>query len=400
MIDIDHNTKTKQKIQLHGEVVRSADNIAKIGQEWDDLFARVQEAPAFLSRAWAETFISEKRIRGIPLLIVVWAGPELVALLPMSIRSFFGIRLAEPIGATEPSYLGLLADLNYAGAIQVVADVWIRERVAHAFYDKYLSSLDEVTNKLIAELGCRGFTYKLGFRRICPWIRLACSFDEYLKNNKSAHSRQTIRRKERKLCNNKDVKQECYSGTEVTPEILRRIAVIQQESWMKERGAAVLGQPFYQKLLAEMAKAGFGRLWLLTIDNEDAAFIYFFVAHRKLDLKWTAFKLKYRKSGSVGMILTSWTIQKACEEGILSYDFGFGDADYKRFWATDNHNVERVVAGRGIWGYLAVFCYSATWWLAKSKWLFSLYHRFKKWRSRLGQTGGHSVQKTHTIESG
>jgi len=395
----DFDTKVEQKILLHGDVVQGASDIAALGKEWDDLFTRVHEASSYLSRAWAETFISEKRIRGTPLLIVVWAGTKLVALLPLSIRGFCGIRVAEPIGIMGGAYLGLLADLNYSGAIQAVADVWVKQRIAQAFWNKYLSSLDEITNKLIAELACRGFAYKLGYLRPCRWIKLGCSFDDYLKNNKSGKSRQTIRRKERKLCKNKEVEQEYYAGIEITPQIISRIAAIQQESWMRRRSAAVLNQPFHQRLLLNMAKAGYASVWLLRINNEDAAFAYAYIAHRNLNYAWTAFKLKYRMSGSVGMVLTSWTIRKACEEGILSYDFGLGDADYKEFWATGSHDVAMAVAGRGILGYLIVLCYRAMWRLAEHKWLFSLYRRFRKWQSRLEQTCGHSVQEMQTIKS-
>lgn len=382
MIDIDHNTKTKQKVQLRGEVVRGAENIAKLGQEWDDLFERAREAHACLSRAWAETFMGEKRIKGTPLLIVVWTGPKLVALLPLSIRSFCGIRVAEPIGTAEPSYLGLLADTDYTGAVQAVVDVWLRERVAHAFYNKYLSSLDEVTNKLIAELAHRGFVYKQGFKHVCPWTRLGCSFDGYLQKTKSGKRRRQLLYMERRLYKSGNVKIMRYVGEDVTPEVTKRVAVIQEESWMKRRGAAVLGQPFYQKLLAEMAKAGFGYIWLMTMDGDDVAFGYALVAHKKLDFKWIAFKLKYESSLSVGRMLTMHVIRDACQENIVSFDFGFGSSQYKQFWGTDNHNVERVVAGRGL-GSLAVYYYCATWWLAKHRWLFSLYRRFKKWRSRL-----------------
>jgi len=393
MIDRDRNTKTKQKIQMHGDVVRSADNIAKLGQEWDDLFERAQDAMPYLSRAWAETFISEKRIRGTPLLIVVWDGTKLAALLPLSIRGFCGIRVAEPIGTTEPSYLGLLADLNYAGAIQAVADLWVRERVAHAFCDKYLSSLDETTNELLAELANHGFTYKLGFRRVCPWIHLNRSFEDYLQKTKSGRRRRKLRYQEKQVFEAGDVAVVRYIGEDITPEVIARIAAIQQDSWMKRRGAAVLGKQFHQKLSTEMAKAGLGHIWLMTMAGDDVAFGYALVAHKKLALKWLAFKLKYESSLSFGKILTMQMIRDACQENIESFDFGLGDSEYKQFWATDNHDVAMAVAGRGVLGYLTVLCYRVMWRLAKQKWLFSLYHRFQKRRRLLKERHSKDVYR-------
>ncbi|MHC4157794.1 MAG: GNAT family N-acetyltransferase, partial [Planctomycetota bacterium] len=349
----------EQKLHLRGQVVQEPSDIAALAKDWDDLFERVHEAPAYLSRTWAETFINEKHVRGEPLIIAVWCGSKLVALLPLCVRSFCGVRLAEPIGTTEPSYLGLLADTNYPSAISTIADVWIQKKVAHAFYNKYLSSLDEATNQLISELAHRGLASKRGHQRVSPWVRLGCSFDEYLEKTKTGKRRRKLLYQERQVFKAGDVAVVRYAGKDITPEVTGRIATIQQESWMKRRGAAILGHPFYQKLLTAMAKAGLGRVWLMTMNGDDIAFAYTLAAHKKLDLKWIAFRLKYESSLSFGKILTMQMIHDACKEGILSFDFGMGDSEYKQFWATDNHSVERAVAGRGLWGYLLVLWYGA-----------------------------------------
>ncbi|MHC4116619.1 MAG: hypothetical protein ACYSWO_03835 [Planctomycetota bacterium] len=46
----------------------------------------------------------------------------------------------------------------------------------------------------------------------------------------------------------------------ITPEVSRRIADIQLESWIKGRGGAALWQPFCQKLLMNMAEGGFAHV--------------------------------------------------------------------------------------------------------------------------------------------
>jgi CelD/BcsL family acetyltransferase involved in cellulose biosynthesis len=397
-----HSEKAKKKtdlgVELNGNVVRGFENIAGLAKDWDDLFARATGTSAYLSRAWAETFIAEKRIRGVPLVITVYCGSKLVALFALSVKSLLGLRIAECIGTREPSYLGILVDPKFPEAIKTVVDVLAREKVAHIFYNKYLSSLDEATNKLVAELDCHGFVCKFGFRRYSNWIRLGGSFEDYLINNKSGKSRQTIRRKERKLRKNEQVKLEYYAGIEVNQKVVSRIATIQEESWMRGKGAVKLSQPFQQRLLLNMAKAGLGRVWLLRINDDDAAFVYAYVAHKKLNYIWTAFKLKYTKYGSIGMVLTSWTIRKACEDSILSYDFGFGATDYKEFWSTDCLDIHRVVAGRGVWGCLAVYCYCITWWIAKNKWVFSFYLKLRK-RVNLIRQELNYFQTRHVVKS-
>jgi CelD/BcsL family acetyltransferase involved in cellulose biosynthesis len=147
---------------------------------------------------------------------------------------------------------------------------------------------------------------------------------------------------------------------------------------MKRRGAAVLGRSFYQKLLLAMSQAGFGRLWLMTIDGADAAFVFALVAHRRLYYVWTAFKLEYCSSLSIGQFLTKWTIRDACRDNILSYDFEHGEAEYKRFWSTDDFSVYRAVAGQGFGGRLFAIFYFGLWKLARIQCLHSFYRRIRR----------------------
>ena len=377
-IGTDGCRREDEKLNLRGELLECDENISRLKDDWDDLFIRVKNAPAYLSRAWIGTFLDKNNFKGKPYFIVVWSGSKLVALLPFSVRSVCGIHIGEMIGTAEPSSLGLLLDPDYTEAIPAIVETWIRKKVAHAFYNKYLSSLDNITNELIEEFHKQSFVCKRGFKNISPWLRLGCSFEEYLTQTKSGKRRKKLRYAEKQVFNSADVKIVRYIGKDVTPEVIERIVTIQQESWMKKRGVAVLGQPFYHELLIALAQANLGCVWLMTVDGNDAAFSYTLMAHKKLDLKWMAFKLKYESSVSFGKILTMQLIRDACGENIESLDLGFGDGEWKQFWATDNHDIERVVAGRGALGYIVTTCYSVTWWLAECKWLFSVYRRMRR----------------------
>jgi coenzyme F420 hydrogenase subunit beta len=366
--------------EMWAQVVQGPEAIKAFAKDWDDLFERSTNAPPYLSRTWVDTFINEGRLRGTPLYVLVWADNKLVGLFPLAVHKFLNLKIAKPIGTGQPTYLGLLLDPDYPSAVEHITQLIASKNIFEVYYSLDLSSEDMATNDLLASLRQKGYFCRQvpRFRNPCHYIQLGCSFDEYLRNNKSPKSRQTIRRKERKLCEHNNVTKEYYSGIEVTTQILRRIALIQQESWMKRRGAAVLGQPFYQKLLMEMAKAGFGRVWLLTINGEDIAFVYALVAHKKLYYAWTGFKLKYATSLSVGLVLTMWTIRKACEDGILSFNFGHGDSEYKRFWANKFHRVNRVIVAQGFEGRVIAIWYFVVWRLATIRWLRSLYRRVKR----------------------
>ncbi len=374
------NSQQDQQINL--QIVKGAKGISEFGEDWDDLFARAVDAPPYLSRPWVNVFINEGQLSGIPLFVLAWSGGKLVGFIPLALCKFMTVKVARPISTGKASYLGLLLDADYPSVVECIADLITSQKLFDLYCSEELSSEDAVTNDLLNKLSQRGYSCRKVPRVLCPYVQLGCSFEDYLKNNKSRQSRQKLLRKERKLYKDRDVKVECYSGSEITRELIRREALIQQESWLKRRGAAVLVNPFYEKLSLKMAEAGFGRIWLLTINGEDIAFTYALSAHKRHYYEWTAFKLKYATSLSVGVVLIMTTIRKICEEGALSCEFGHGDSEWKRRWADKCYEVDRVVVGRGFGGRLLAVCYFIIWRCSKVKCLHSLYRRMKSILSR------------------
>jgi CelD/BcsL family acetyltransferase involved in cellulose biosynthesis len=360
------------------QIVKGTKDISGFNKHWDDLFARAVEAPPYLSRAWASTFIHEGRIRGNPLFILAWYGTRLVALFPLAVRKYLNVKIAAPIGTGEGAYLGLLLDPNYRLVAEHIADLITSKRVFDIYYSEDLSSEDAATNDLLERLTKKGYSCRKVLRSPCYWIRLGCSFDEYLKRKiPKSKRRSKLRYKERRLFKSADVKVIRYAGKDITPEVNHRAATVQLESWIKRRGGAVLGRPFFQKLLANMAKSKMGHVWLMTIDGQDAAMVYSFVAHSQLHFYWTAFKLKYESSLSVGQVLIMQVVRDACAEGIQSFDFIHGEAGYKRFWATDCYHVDRVVASRGFLGSSIAMSYYVTWLLARIEFLKLFYRKIR-----------------------
>jgi CelD/BcsL family acetyltransferase involved in cellulose biosynthesis len=370
------NSKKQQEINL--QIIEGSECISKFNEHWDDLFASATYAPPFLSRTWISTYIEEGKIKGTPLFILAWCEHKLVASFPLSVRKCLTAKIAEPIGTGQPSYLGLLVDPYYQSITKDIADIIKSKKVFDVYYSEDLSSEDMETNELLNELMKKGYSCRKVFRNPSFYIELGCSFDEYFQKKASSKSRQNLRRRERRLFENGNVKVEHYTGGEVTPEVLLRIAAIEEQSWLKRRGAAVLHKPFYQKLLLKMAHAGIGHVWLMNIDGEDAAFEYVFITHKRLQFVWRAFSLKYASSVSIGQILMMHTIRHACDSGILSMDIGHGEADYKRFWAEDSHKVNRVVAGCGLRGHLIATCYYLIWRLAEIELFHSSYRRIRR----------------------
>jgi CelD/BcsL family acetyltransferase involved in cellulose biosynthesis len=373
-----HEPEERQDQPLCSQIIEGKEGISEFGQHWDDLYARAVDAPAFLSRPWINTYIREGRIKGTPLFILVWSGTKLAAMLALTVRKRLKIKTAIPVSAGEGFYLGLLLDPNYQSAIEYMADTITSGKVFDVYYSMELSSEDRATNELLNTLEQKGFSRRQAFRNVCFHNQLGGSFDEYFRRIASSKSRQNLRRRERRLFESGDVKVEHYTAEEVTPEILLRIAAIEQQSWLKRRGAAALHKPFHQKLLLEMARAGMGCVWLMTINGDDAAFEYVLTSHKNLQFAWRAFKLEYQSSMSIGQIIMMNVIRHACDNDILSMDIGHGESDYKKFWAKENYKAYRIVAARGFRGHLIATSYYLAWRLAEIEQLKSFYRRTKK----------------------
>lgn len=369
---------SQQNQQIVVDIVGGREGISKFAEHWDDLFARATDATPFLSRIWASTFVEEGRIRGTPLFILAWSEKKLVGLFALAVRKHLNVKIAEPIGTGQGSYLGVLLDPDYPEVVRYIAEAIRTKNIASLISIEDLWSGDNATNMFFDELARENFLIRRVFRNPCPFINLGCTFEEYMKKTKSAKSRQTLRRKERRLLKKYEVNIEQYRGNEITSKATERVASIQEKSWMKRRGAAILGHPFYQKLLLAMSKAGFARLWLMTIDGSDAAFVYALIAHKRLYYAWTAFKLEHCSSLSVGQFLTKRTISDACHDKIVLYDFEHGEAEYKRFWSTDSYDVYRIVAGQGLCGRFLAIIYFGLWELGRIQSVRSLYRRLKK----------------------
>lgn len=372
-------TGIEQELELRGQVVNGLGNIAKLARDWDELFERAHQPAPYLSRAWIQTFMNERQIKGTPLLIAVWSDSKLVALLPLAVSSFCGIRVAMVVPTTVLCYTGILVDQDYREAIRVVADIWVQENVAHIFYNKYTSTKDELTNELFTELSRHRLVCRHWQRHVSLQVHLEPSFEMVLRKNRNREQRKKMLYHERRVFKS-GVKMVRYIGKQITPEILARIADIQENSWVKAQGAAVLGQVFYQRLLVEMGKAGFGCIWLMTKGSDDIAFLYAFRVKKSLYPKWMAYRLEHGSSStlSFGKVLVMQVIRDACNEGICLLDLGFGEESWKRLWVTDNHNIERIIAGHGLIGKMAILCYGVLKWCARRKFLMCRYYRSLK----------------------
>jgi len=343
---------------------------------WCDLFHRVRRVDTFRSYAWTAAFLETGAYTGRAQILTAWSGDRLVAVLPVAVQRRWGVRVARPIGDRMPSYLGVLVDPGCPEVVDRLADFVRENRLFDVFITNNCSSEDKAMQRFVECLSEQERLCATAHRNVCHVIELEGDFESYLSAHHLTRRCKKLRWERRRIVDKHDCTIQSFCGSEVTSEVLDRLAAIQQASWMRRRGAAVLGRPFYRHLIARLATAGLVRVWILNMEGQDVAFVCCLTAPDWWHLKWLAFKLSHA-SLSPGKVLMMHTIRSACEAGVERYDFGHGEAEYKRFWATEQHGVDRCAAGRGWRGRVAVAVYRCLWRAHEVSWLRSGYRQLR-----------------------
>jgi CelD/BcsL family acetyltransferase involved in cellulose biosynthesis len=361
--------------EIEIETVTGPRAVRAIMTEWQRLFDRTPSAPPHLSPAWYQAWMAEADAASTPLVVMGRRGVEPAAVLALSVRNTFGVRAASFPGASRPGYQGILGDGEPR-----LCDRMARHIAQAPDFDvlvlENLSTIDRCTNNLLDSLVEYGFVRDIVPRNVCHRIELPVSFDEYFRRQRSSKSRNSLSRKARRLRTNHNVDIVRFESDELDEELIERTADVQRASWMARRGADDFSDPFYRQLVHRLGQAGLMRLWLMRIDDHDAAFVLASVHGETLIYEWTAFRLEYRDL-SVGQILTAQVIRDACESGLRYFDFLHGDADYKRYWANDRHDVARVALGCGARGRLVTQALATTWRLRRNRHLRAGYRRLR-----------------------
>lgn len=383
--------------RLRVEVRRGAAEVAALADAHDALFARTPSAPIELSRPWLETYLASGRNAGRPVALTAWEGERLVGLLLLAVRSVLGVKVATPVGTGPPtSHLGLLVEPGAVAAPESLADLCRAERPFDVLAMHDVADDDAATQRWVTCLAASGLVVRRMPRTICWRVHPAASFVDFL-TMKSTKARKNIKYENNRLHRKFHVSLEYHTAATIGEDLVERMLSIQRASWMTRRNAVMLEQPLYRQLVVNLAGSDLLEVWILKLSGEDAAFqIATRVGARRTSLL-IAFRLAHAQY-SVGKWLTGAVLENCCLSGVQEFDFGQGDAEYKRFWANDAHQIERVFVGCGVLGGLVARGLAAAWNLARQPKVRAAIRR-ARWLLRRAR-GGQPVGAPSTEESG
>ena len=177
------------------------------------------------------------------------------------------------------------------------------------------------------------------------YVEIPGAFPEYLKNL-SAKSRHELLRKQRKFIQlaGGETYPKTYRGNEVVEVFYPAARKISQLTY-QERLLDV-GLPQGDKFVEEMkqlAAEDRARGYLLFVHGEPIAYGYCQADGEVLNFMYTGYDPQYRE-WSPGQVLMYFMLESICNrETFRMFDFGYGDAQYKRMLATGSRQCAKIM---------------------------------------------------------
>lgn len=167
-------------------------------------------------------------------------------------------------------------------------------------------------------------------------VRLPGAWDELYGRTCSTKTRQTDRRKERRLGDFGEVVFEPAVAAERAGPILEAMFAFKRRRYQRMGARDLLARPGFREFYAGLAGDGRGgpsvQLSALTVGGQVAAVHWGLVSRGRFYYLMPAFDEDGYGGTSPGAVLYRRLLQWACENGLHTFDFTVGDEPYKERW--------------------------------------------------------------------
>lgn len=322
------------------KVIRDMGEFIRLKPVWDALLERCPDNMIYLTHEWMqvywETLDLEKERRMS--VLVVYDGDTPVAIAPFVIlterrlgRRCRVIRLLGYDGMRSHLILTEKPD----EAVQTILGFLYRNRRIWDLVELNNLPTDSPNTGLLIE-GLKRSKLPFGYapRRFSPYIPLEGGWDSYLAS-KSKSFRKEIRYKRRRAEREYRVEVRRIVRVENIDLLMDKIVEVDARSWRYKTGAAIALNPDVRKALYRMTQIANERGWLyvglLEFDGRPVAYEY------KLAYNGTVYGLRigydeeYKKF-SPGLILRSFMLQSAFQDGMHEFDLAGHNDPYKARW--------------------------------------------------------------------
>jgi CelD/BcsL family acetyltransferase involved in cellulose biosynthesis len=383
-------------------VVTLREELSALSARWDELAHNDPRDGFFRTSVWYRAWMEHIRPDAQPFVVVVRVGDKIVGLAPLCRLPYrdLGFRLqAIAWGGREVvsgDFLDFIAESEVRS--QVIAEILsflqtTRSRWGLLAMGELVeggASLDALEN-----LGTRNkMLARLQETRICPYIALPATFDEYL-NTLSSSMRYHVRRRVRDI-EKKGARLEVYSEPQEITARLDTLIQLHLARWHRDNLPGTFGRKglaeFLRDVSANPPVGSSCRLYQLTHAGVPfAALLMFYFGQSALYYQAGWDPDSPMVTHSPGVVVMAHSIRDAIDRGFRYYEFLRGDEAYKLRWTKTYRETTTLLLGRSF----AARTYLQTAWLkdlAKQ--------RFVKASPAPAETPTLSEEKTVAINSG
>ncbi|RMF57186.1 MAG: GNAT family N-acetyltransferase [Calditrichaeota bacterium] len=322
--------------------VQDTQSFAALEKPWKALLGKASKRSIFLSWEWMYTWwecYHQKHSDWKLSILVFKKNEEIVAILPLYESTLeYGIFRIRRVGflgdqIESSDYLDIITTEKYYTYFRSNINEILHNEFSHTDMIHFTGILeDSVIHDSL--MGWQNGTVLKQEFRICPYIPLPQSFDDYLKTL-SSNFRYNIRRRTKKILKLNDAAFNIISKPEEVSPAIEKVfdlhSVRARQKSLDTKFLKEIRHQFHQRCAVRMAQNDWIKIFLLNIEKKAIATLYCFDYQNTLYYFQSGFDPQWDKM-SPGMVIMAYAIRYAIENKMNIFDFMRGNEAYKFNW--------------------------------------------------------------------
>ena len=326
---------------MHIDIIEGAEEIELLNDRWEELAFSDRLDGFFRNPRWYRLWCRHVRPDAEPFVVVARGhGHEVVGIAPLCRVSYrdLGFRLTAVVTGGREIVSGdfldypILPDARAAALPAMLERIWTSQSTWDLLIVGEVLEGGELHQAVKAFAEREGVPLRVQEERVCPYIDLPPTYEEYLRGL-SPKMRYEMRRDTRDLLEKHGARITVHSddGDEVRDHVETLIR-LHLAHWRHVNNPGTLGRPELSAFLKALcpAPSSNGRTRIYVLHHQDrpvAAVLVFWYGDSALFYQtgWDPAAARL----SPGLVLVGWSIRDAIENGFKRYDFLRGDEGYK-----------------------------------------------------------------------
>jgi CelD/BcsL family acetyltransferase involved in cellulose biosynthesis len=339
---------------LQIEIVSQQARFIELAPEWDALWRRCS-GDIFQSHAWIAAWLAAFRTRVKLRIAVAWQDTQLVAAVPLVIRSEHGLRRLEWAAQSLSDYCDALATTDAAPHVRELWSTVLR-RGGFDLVNVQQIKPEAVTRRLLDE---SEIIFRRGHRQQrCYGINCVWPDGEAWFRSLGKKGRNNFWRGERILTSlGGDVQFHCIDPCNQSIQSELRHTLALKRAWLRaaKPRSALLGRDgeALEAMLRAVSATGQMRLCVLTCGDKIAASSINFISGQAMQAYLTSYDPAFDRA-SPGMILIVRYTKWAFDHGVRMVDFLRGDELFKERLANSEIVLHSYAGARTLFGHAAI----------------------------------------------